>query len=126
MRTRKSDIIDVTIQKDITGFAELSRDYKIVKEDPKKARTIDDIRKDDLDGIVFLRKLFAWLLLFLLFLQNVWVLVLVTIALNTHQLGELMLIFSILVAATLTETYVSIKFMVQYIFHDLSYSSDKN
>ncbi len=68
------------------------------------------------------RKWFAWLFLGLLAAQNVVVFGLVVFAYIAGSLDGLENMFSVLVSVTLGETYLVIKIIVEWIFHDIKYS----
>ena len=62
------------------------------------------------------------LFILLLFVQNVIVFYVVYESLILNRLASLQLIFSTLIAATLTETYFVIKIIVNYMFRDEDYT----
>lgn len=57
--------------------------------------------------------------------QNIAVFTIIISALQKGEVKDLQLIFSALVAATLTETYFITKIIINFIFSTIDYSSDK-
>lgn len=57
--------------------------------------------------------------------QNIAVFTIIIAALQKGEVKDLQLIFSALVAATLTETYFITKIIINFIFSTIDYSSDK-
>ncbi len=57
--------------------------------------------------------------------QNIAVFTVIIISLQKGTVKDLQLIFSALVAATLTETYFITKIIINFIFSTIDYSSDK-
>lgn len=82
---------------------------------------LESIKKYDYVGRLGLRKWIALSLIGLIVFQNVAAYGLVLIALSKGKLPELQIIFGTLTAATLIETSISIKFIVQYLFSDIKY-----
>ncbi len=80
-----------------------------------------EIQIQDNSWRVSARKWFAWVFFALLVLQNIVVFGLVGFAYFQGRLAELAIIFSILTSATLVETYLVIKIIVEWIFHDIKY-----
>jgi hypothetical protein len=77
---------------------------------------MDDIRQQ-LDWRPKVLRFTAWGLV----IQNILVFGLVTAGLFTHRLGDLKLVFSVLVGATLLQTAYIAKVMVQFLFSDIDY-----
>lgn len=86
-------------------------------------RSLTQIEVKDLQWIITERprilKYFKWLL----GSQNLFVFALVFIALLTGKLSELQIVFSVLVAATLTETAFAVRFMVKFLFQKITYEN---
>jgi hypothetical protein len=102
-----------------------------IEWEPQKSSITTDpdqflkIRLSDVNWRVNTRKMFAWCLLVLLFLQNLAVFGITFTAYFQNRLQDLSLIFSVLVSATLVETAFSIKIIVEWLFKDIDYSSTK-
>ena len=87
---------------------------------------LDEARLRDIDARYITRVALTVLFMLLLFAQNVVVFYFVYLALTLNRLSALQLIFSTLIAATLTETYFVIKIIVNYMFQTEDYTYKKN
>jgi hypothetical protein len=72
-----------------------------------------------------LRPLFAWGVFILIFVQTGAIFWLSYEALRADQLPELQLIFAALVAGTLTQSYLILKFITNKIFSDIKYHNSE-
>lgn len=73
-----------------------------------------------------LRPWFAAAMFTVLVVQNVGIWFLVVWALNKSQLGELQLIFSALVAGSLTQSYFILRLITKKIFGDIDYHNGES
>jgi hypothetical protein len=80
-----------------------------------------DIQKDDYTWKVNARKRYGWILMALLICQNIFVFGFLVAALMINKLGELQIIFSVIVPATLGETAYMVKVIIQWLFKDINY-----
>jgi hypothetical protein len=86
-------------------------------------RSLTEIELKDLHWVVQERpnilKYFKWLL----GAQNAVVFGLVLLALGMGELSQLQIVFSVLVAATLTETAFAVRIMVTFLFQKITYEN---
>lgn len=70
---------------------------------------------------IILRVIFVGFFLTLLFWQNRAVFTFITTALKTKQISSIQPILAVVVGGTLTETYLVVRLMVQFVFRDIDY-----
>lgn len=86
-------------------------------------RSLTEIELKDLNWIIKERPRILSYFKWLLGIQNGLVFFLVFLALCLGALKDLQLVFSVLVAATLTETAFAVRFMVKFLFQKITYEN---
>jgi len=89
----------------------------------KYDETLTELELKDIEWVIEERPKVLAYFKRLLVCQNVVVFALVSISLMWGNLKDLQLVFAVLVAATLTETAVTIKFMVEFLFTKITYKN---
>jgi hypothetical protein len=67
------------------------------------------------------RRSMKWILITLLLLQNAAVYGLVIWALLTGKLADLQVVIGVVISATLGETYLMVRIMIEWLFKDIDY-----
>lgn len=67
------------------------------------------------------RRSMKWILIALLFIQNIAVYGLVAWALLNNRLADLQIVLGVVISATLGETYLMVKIMIEWLFKDIDY-----
>lgn len=87
----------------------------------KKITPMEFIKGVDYVSKIFFRFVFIVFFSSLLIYQNTTVFNLITSSLKAGNMDKLQLVFSTLIAGTLTETYLIVKIMVEWVFSDNKY-----
>lgn len=118
--------LDASLRKDLRSFEPITSAAEVTAQvPPETQKVLDVIMGKDYASRLGLRRGMAFSLTALLFLQNIWVFYLVTVALQAKELPSLQLIFASLVGATLLETYQAMKVIVQFLFQEINYRPKK-
>lgn len=82
-----------------------------------------DLKLEDFTWKIKARKTYGWILVVLLFAQNIVVFSLVIGALLFDKMQDLQIVFGVLVTATLGETAYMVKVIIEWLFKDINYPS---
>ncbi len=102
----KNEIVENELQQDI--FLDEGNEFS-------------DLQLEDYTWKVIARKNYGKILVALLILQNIAVFGMVIYALVYEKIGDLQIVFGVLIAATLTETAYMVKVIVEWMFKDINY-----
>lgn len=79
----------------------------------------------DKNQLIWLRPVFAGAVYLLLLAQNITIFLIVIKALDANVLNNLQLIFSTLVAGTLTQSYLILRLIAEKVFGEIAYDNNK-
>lgn len=113
-----------TLPREVSGFkkTDLEPDREGLKETQKQNRKLIELNIQDIQWRLTTRKRFGWIILILLLCQNIAVFILVFVAYFRGDLDKLAIVFSVLVSATLGETVLVVKIIIEWLFRDINYS----
>jgi hypothetical protein len=104
---------------------------------PRKRKNPDGLTRDewlagsrnievkDKNQLIWLRPIFAGAVYLLLLAQNVAIFMIVIKALDANVLNNLQLIFSTLVAGTLTQSYLILRLIAEKVFGEIVYDNNR-
>jgi hypothetical protein len=84
-------------------------------------QSITQLRLRDYTEKLDSRRSMKWILISLLLVQNFAVYSLVAWALINGKLADLQVVLGIVISATLGETYLMVKIMIEWLFKDIDY-----
>ena len=84
-----------------------------------------NIEVKDKNQLIVLRPIFAGAVYVLLLAQNIAIFFIVLKALDANVLNNLQLVFSTLVAGTLTQSYLILRLIAEKVFGEITYDNNK-
>ncbi len=123
--TTESSVVPFSIQDAISNFIKEGNEWSVSLKDKKSSKDVRSqlvrARSRDVNSQIGLRIGYSIFFGLLLGCQNIVVFWLVIRAIETNSLSNLQPVFSILVGATLFETYKIAEIMVKWSFKDINY-----
>lgn len=107
----------------VTSVDELEKDAK--KNEHNHYQKLRTLREQDIEWRIDRRPYYGVAMLLLLIVQNLVVFGLVVWAFACNKLAEVGYILSIILAATLIETAITVRIIIQWLFSNIDYSTKK-